>query len=311
MVNEPGSYITPTRRAENARQLAKKYGLKVEIFDKEKIKQLGMGGLIGVSQGSQQLPKFIVLSYKGHNSKDIDIALVGKGITFDSGGISIKPSAHMDEMKDDMAGGASVMSTLIALAQLKPAVNVTALIPATENMPSGTALRPADIITALNGKTIEVLNTDAEGRLVLADALSYANKLGAKAIIDVATLTGACQIALGKFVTGAFTNNQPLVDKVIAAGQEVGEYTWQLPMYDEYKEAIKSDIADIKNTGNSYGSAITAAKFLEEFVDKTPWVHLDLTGPITDKDKGYQVKGATGVPVRTLIEFVLSQAKKK
>jgi leucyl aminopeptidase len=310
MVNEPGNYMTPTQMAETARQAAKKYGLKLEVYEKDKMKELGMGGLLGVSQGSQQPPKFIILTYKGRESKDIDVALVGKGITFDSGGISIKPSTNMADMKDDMAGGASVMATLIAIAQLKPAINVTAFIPATENLPSGTALKPGDIIKAMNGKTIEVLNTDAEGRLILADALSYAVKSGAKAIIDVATLTGACQIALGKITTGAFTNNQALVDKVIAAGKEVGEPAWQMPMFEDYKEFIKSDIADIKNTGNNYAGPITAAKFLEEFVDKTPWVHLDLTGPDNDKEKGYLVKGASGVPVRTLINFVLSQVKK-
>jgi len=310
MVNEPSNFLTPTDMAEQAKKLAKEYGLKVEILEKEKIKELGMGGLMGVSQGSQQPPKFIVLSYKGRQSKAPDLALVGKGITFDSGGISIKPSEGMADMKDDMAGGASVIAALAALAQLKPAINVTALVPATENLPSGTAIKPGDIITTMNGKTIEVLNTDAEGRLILADALCYANKLGAKAIIDVATLTGACQIALGKITSGLFTNNQPLLDKVIAAAKEVGEPAWQLPLFDEYKEFIKSDIADIKNIGNRYGGAITAAKFLEEFVDKTPWVHLDLTGPITDKDKGYFVKGATGGPVRTLVSVVLGMAKK-
>jgi leucyl aminopeptidase len=311
MVNEPSNFMTPSDMASAARQLAKKYGLKVEVFEKEKIKEMGMGGLLGVSQGSQQPPRFIVLSYKGRAADGIDIALVGKGITFDSGGISIKPSEHMADMKRDMAGGASVMGAIMAIAQLKPAINVTALIPATENLPSGTAMKPGDIITAMNGKTIEVLNTDAEGRLILADALSYANKLGAKAIIDVATLTGACQIALGNICSGAFTNNQPLLDKVIAAGKEVGEPAWQMPMLDEYKELIKSDVADIKNVGNRYGGAITAAKFLEEFVDKTPWVHLDIAGTAdTDKEKGYLVKGATGVPVRTMVEFVLSQAKK-
>ncbi|MHB8105633.1 MAG: leucyl aminopeptidase [Dehalococcoidales bacterium] len=310
MVNEPGNFMTPTQMAETARQVAKKYGLKVEVFEKDKMKEQGMGGLLGVSQGSQQPPKFIILNYKGRESKDLDLALVGKGITFDSGGISIKPSEGMADMKDDMSGGASVIATLMAIAQLKPALNVTALIPATENLPSGTALKPADIIKAMNGKTIEVLNTDAEGRLILADALSYAVKSGAKAIIDVATLTGACQIALGKITTGAFTNNQALMDKVIAAGNEAGEPAWQMPMFEEYSEFIKSDIADIKNTGNRYGGAITAAKFLEEFVDKTPWVHLDLTGPDNDKEKGYLVKGATGAPVRTLINLVLSQVKK-
>jgi leucyl aminopeptidase len=310
MVNEPGNVMTPTQMAENARQIAKKYGLKVEIFDKDKMKQLGMGGLIGVSQGSQQSPKFIILEYKGRNSKEIDLALVGKGLTFDSGGISIKPSENMADMKDDMAGGAAVLATLSAIAQLEPTINVTAFVPATENLPSGTALKPGDIITIMNGKTIEIINTDAEGRLILADALSYAVKSGAKAIIDVATLTGACQIALGKITNGVFTNNQALIDKVIAASKDAGEPAWQMPMFDEYKEFIKSDIADIKNSGIRYGSAINAAKFLEEFVDKTPWVHIDLTGPDNDKEKGYMVKGASGIPVRTLINFIMAQAKK-
>ncbi|MCK4274734.1 MAG: leucyl aminopeptidase [Dehalococcoidales bacterium] len=311
MVNEPGNFMTPTHMAEASQELAEKYGLKIEVLDKEKMAELGMGGLLGVSQGSQQPPKFIILSYKGSDSDKVDAALVGKGITFDSGGISIKPSEKMSDMKGDMAGGASVLATLIALAQLKPTINVTALVPATENLPSGTALKPGDIIKAMNGKTIEVLNTDAEGRLILADALSYAKKLNAKAIIDVATLTGACMVALGNTCTGAFSNNQELTNKVIAAGNETGELIWQLPMFDEYKEQLKSDIADIKNIGGRYGGAITAAKFLEEFINGTPWVHLDIAGTSdTDKEKGYLVKGATGVPVRTLVNVILSLAKK-
>lgn len=310
LVNEPSNYMTPTQMADAARQLAQKYGLQVEVLDKEKIAELGMGGLLGVAQGSQQPPKFIILDYKGRDSNESDIALVGKGITFDSGGISIKPSEAMAEMKGDMAGGASVMATLIAIAQLKPKINVTALVPATENLPSGTALKPGDILTAMNGKTIEVLNTDAEGRLILADALSYANKLGAKSIVDVATLTGACMVALGRLCSGIFSNNQQLAEKVIAAGNETGEYAWQLPMFEEYREQLKSDIADIKNIGNRYGGAITAAKFLEEFVNKTPWLHLDIAGTYeTDKEKGYLVKGATGIPVRTLVNLVLSLSK--
>jgi leucyl aminopeptidase len=218
----------------------------------------------------------------------------------------------MADMKGDMAGGASVLATLIALARIKPKINVTAFVPATENLPSGSAMKPGDIIKAMNGKTIEVLNTDAEGRLILADGLSYARKLNAKAIIDVATLTGACMVALGNICTGAFSNNQELTDKVIAAGNEVGEYIWQLPMFDEYKEQLKSDIADIKNIGGRYGGAITAAKFLAEFINDTPWVHLDIAGTSdTDKEKGYQVKGATGVPVRTLVNLILSMVKNK
>jgi leucyl aminopeptidase len=311
LINEPGNYMTPSHMADAARKMAAEYGIEVEVLEKEQIVGLGMGALLGVAQGSQQPPKFIILRYKGSSSDEVDVALVGKGITFDSGGISIKPSERMSDMKGDMAGGASVMATLITLARLKPKVNVTAIIPATENLPSGTALKPGDILTAMNGKTIEVLNTDAEGRLILADALSYAKKLGARSIIDVATLTGACMVALGNVCTGAFGNNRGLTSKVIAAGNEVGEFIWQLPMYDEYKEQLKSDIADIKNIGGRYGGAITAAKFLEEFVNKTPWVHLDIAGTSdTDKEKGYLVKGATGVPVRTLANLILSMSKK-
>jgi leucyl aminopeptidase len=310
LVNEPANHMTPSQMAEAARQLAKSYGLKVEVLDREQMAKLGMGALLGVAQGSQQPPKFIILNYKGSDSDEVDIALVGKGVTFDSGGISIKPSEGMADMKGDMAGGAAVMATLQALAQLKPKINATAIVPATENLPSGSALKPGDILTAMNGKTIEVLNTDAEGRLILADALSYVRKLGARAIIDVATLTGACRVALGTICSGAFSNNQELADKVIAAGNEAGELTWQLPMYDEYREQLKSDIADVKNIGNRYAGAITAAKFLAEFVDEIPWVHLDIAGTSeTDKEKGYLVKGATGVPVRTLVNLVLSLAK--
>jgi leucyl aminopeptidase len=311
MVNEPGNNMTPTHMAEAARQIAEEYGLNIEVLDKDKMAELGMGGLLGVSQGSQQPPKFIILSYKGKTFDEIDIALVGKGITFDSGGISIKPSERMGEMKGDMAGGASVLATLIALARIKPEINVTALVPATENLPSGTALKPGDIIKAMNGKTIEVLNTDAEGRLILADALSYARKLGAKNIIDVATLTGACMVALGDICSGAFSNNQALANKVIAAGNKAGERIWQLPMYDEYKEQLKSNIADIKNIGGRYGGAITAAKFLAEFINGSPWVHLDIAGTYyTDKEKGYIIKGGTGVPVRTLVTLILDMVKK-
>ena len=310
MVNEPANYMTPSQMAEAAQQLAKSYGLKVEVLEREQMEQAGMGALLGVAQGSQQPPKFIILNYKGSDSDEVDVALVGKGITFDSGGISMKPSERMAEEKWDMAGGAAVMAALSAVARLKAKINVAAIVPATENLPSGSALKPGDILTAMNGKTIEVVNTDAEGRLILADALSYARKLGAKLIIDVATLTGACRVALGTICSGAFSNNQELTDKIIAAGNEAGEYIWQLPMYDEYREQLKSDVADIKNIGNRYAGPITAAKFLEEFVDDTPWVHLDIAGTRdSDKEKGYLVKGATGVPVRTLVNLILSLAK--
>lgn len=310
MVNEPANNMTPSRMADAARKLAGTYGLSIEVLDKERMTKLGMGGLLGVSQGSQQPPKFIILGYRGKATTDVDLVLTGKGITFDSGGISIKPSEGMADMKGDMAGGAAVMATLMAVARLKPKINITALVPATENLPSGTALKPGDIIKAMSGKTIEVLNTDAEGRLILADALGYAVKLKAKAIVDAATLTGACMVALGKICTGVFSNNQPLADKVLAAGSEAGELSWQLPMFEEYREQLKSDIADIKNIGNRYGGAITAAKFLADFVNDTPWVHLDIAGTAdSDKEKGYLVKGATGVPVRTLVNLVLNMAK--
>ena len=310
MINEPANYMTPGDMAEKAAELARTRGLEFTVLEREQMQELGMGALLGVALGSQQPPKFIILRYRGTNSKKIDLALLGKGITFDSGGISIKPSEGMGEMKGDMAGGATVMAAMGAIAQLKPRINVMALIPATENLPSGSALKPADVLTAMNGKTIEIISTDAEGRLILADALSYANKQGARLIVDVATLTGACHIALGDICTGVFGNNQELVDKVIAAGNEAGEYMWPMPMYEEYKEQNKSDVADIKNTGGRYGGAITAAQFLAEFAGDTPWVHLDIAGTSTsDKERNYLVKGATGVPVRTLVNLVLALAK--
>jgi leucyl aminopeptidase len=310
MVNEPSNFMTPADMAEAARKIGADYGLKVEVLEKQQMASLGMGALLGVAQGSQQPPRFIILSYKGKKSDAVDMALVGKGITFDTGGIDIKPQEGMHEMKGDMAGGASVLAALMAIAQLKPAINVTAIVPATENMPSGTAQKPGDVVKAMNGKTIEVLNTDAEGRLILADALSYAKKLDAKNIIDIATLTGAIRAALGTICTGVFTNNQPLVDKLIAAGKEAGELAWQFPMFEEYDEQIKSEVADIKNLGGRYAGAITAAKFLAEFINGTPWVHMDIAGTSdTDKDKGYLIKGATGIPVRTLVNLVLKMAK--
>jgi len=269
-----------------------------------------MGALLGVTQGSRQPPKFIILRYQGKDSTEADLALVGKGITFDSGGISIKPAEKMEEMKGDMAGGAAVMAAISAVAQLKPKINVTAVIPATENMPGGHALKPGDILTAINGKTIEIISTDAEGRLILADALAYTRQLGARGMVDVATLTGSCRVALGDVTSGAFTNNQELLDKVMAAANETGELMWQLPMYEQYQEQNKSDVADIKNTGGRYAGAITAAQFLAEFAGDTPWVHLDIAGTsLSDKERGYLVKGATGVPVRTLVNLVLSLAK--
>ncbi len=312
MVNEPANYMTPSRMAEVAKEIATKYDLGLKIFDREDMEAMGMGALLGVAKGSNQPPKLIVLSYKGDEGSQKTMGFLGKGITFDSGGISIKASEGMEEMKDDMAGAAAVMTALGAIAQLKPKINVTAVIPTTENLPSGTALKPGDILKAMNGKTIEVISTDAEGRLILADALSYAAKQGVSPLIDLATLTGACRIALGTFYSGLFGNNQELIDKVRKAAERTGERMWQMPMPEEYKEQNKSDIADIKNAGNRIGGAITAALFLAEFVDNVPWVHIDIAGTaFSSKESGYIAKGATGVGVRTLVELALSEARNR
>jgi leucyl aminopeptidase len=312
MVNEPANYMTPSRMAEIAMELAGKYDLKFKVFDREDMEAMGMGALLGVARGSNQPPKLITLTYEGDEHSQQGLGFLGKGITFDSGGISIKPSEGMEDMKADMAGAAAVMTALAAIRQLKPKMNVTAIIPATENLPSGTALKPGDVLKAMNGKTIEVISTDAEGRLILADALSYAVKQGLSPLIDLATLTGACRVALGLLYSGVFGNDQKLIDKVLKAADRTGERMWQMPMPEEYKEQNKSDIADIKNTGNRYGGAITAALFLAEFVDNVPWVHLDIAGPrLSKKETGYTVKGATGFGVRTLVELALSEAKNR
>jgi len=312
MINEPANYMTPSQLAETAEEIANKYNLEFRVFDSADMEAMGMGALLGVAKGSNQPPKLITLSYKGDERSEKAFGFLGKGITFDSGGISIKPSEGMAEMKDDMAGAAAVMTALVAIARLKPQINVTAIIPATENLPSGTALKPGDILKAMNGKTIEVINTDAEGRLILADALSYAQKLGLSPLLDLATLTGACCIALGTLYSGIFSNNQDLADKVLKAADRIGERMWQMPMPEEYKEQLKSDMADVKNTGHKYGGAITAALFLAEFIDNTPWVHIDIAGTAnSNKESGYTVKGATGVGVRTLVELAWSEAKSR
>ena len=308
MANEPANCMTPTDMAEMARKVADKWRLECQVLEREDMEGLGMGALLGVARGSRQPPKLIILSYKGGDPSKGRLGFVGKGITFDSGGISIKPSEGMGDMKGDMAGGAAVIAAMRAIGELKPKINITALVPATENLPDGAALKPGDIVRAMNGKTIEIVTTDAEGRLILADALSYARKLELSPLVDVATLTGACHIALGNFCTGAFGNNQEIVERVVKAGEEAGECIWQMPMYEEYKEQNKSDVADIKNVGSRYGGAITAAQFLAEFIGETPWVHLDIAGTSrAEKDRTYLVKGATGVAVRTLINLALAQ----
>ena len=311
MVNEPANHMTPTRMAEVALEVGLEGGLRVEVLDRPQMAELGMGAFLGVAQGSDEPPKLIVLRYTGDpDDQSNNLGLLGKGITFDSGGISIKPSEGMGAMKGDMAGGASVIGAMKAIAKLGPSINVTAIVPATENMPSGRAQRPGDIVKAMNGKTIEIDNTDAEGRLVLADALAYARSIGLDRLVDVATLTGAMVVALGKVCSGAFGNDQQLIDRVIEAGKQTGERIWQLPILDEYKEQFKSDVADIKNTGGRPAGSITGAQIIGEFADGASWVHLDIAGTSrTDKVKGYNTKGATGVPVRTLVRLALNLAK--
>jgi leucyl aminopeptidase len=309
MANEPSNHLTPSEMAARARETADMAGLECQILDREDMVELGMGALLGVAQGSHQPPKFIVLHYRGDPSTDRAIGFVGKGITFDTGGISIKGAQGMEEMKGDMSGGASVIAALRAIGRLRPRVNVTGIVPATENMPGGGAIKPGDVLRAMNGTTIEVINTDAEGRLILADGLSYARNLELSPIVDIATLTGAIGIALGEQAVGLMSNDQATADRLIEAAKRSGERLWQMPLYDEYKDQIKSDVADIKNTGGRPAGALTAAIFLREFVDSTPWVHLDMAGvDFASSDKGAIVKGASGIPVRSLVSFALSFA---
>jgi len=312
MVNEPANNMTPSCIADVAKEIAIEQNLKLKVLDVADMESLGMGALLGAAKGSLEPPKLVVLSYQGDNGSADTIGFIGKGVTFDSGGISLKPSEGMGEMKDDMAGAAAVLAAISGIAQLHPKVNVTAIVPTIENLPSGTAFRPSDILKSMSGKTIEIISTDAEGRLILADALCYAIKNGASPLIDLATLTGACRVALGTGYAGAFSNNNKLMENINKAANKTGEHIWQLPLPDDYKELNKSQIADIKNVGNRYAGAISAALFLAEFVNKKPWTHLDIAGvAASSAEKGYIVKGATGFGVRMLIEFALSSAKKE
>ena len=306
LVNEPGNTLTPTELGRRAREAARRSRIRCQMLGPQQLGRLGARALLGVARGSQEPPRLIVLEYRGGRRGGPHLGLIGKGITFDSGGISIKPAENMEAMKGDMAGAAAVIAATSAIALLSLPIHVTAVVPATENLPSGSALKPGDVLRAMSGKTIEVVNTDAEGRLVLADALHYARNRKVSHLVDVATLTGACVVALGTLNSGAFTNSQALLDKVLAAGRAAGERIWPLPMDPEYDDLIKSDIAEIKNTGGRKGGAITGAKFLQHFVGDTPWVHLDIAGTSeADKEKGYQPKGATGVMVRTLVNLAV------
>jgi leucyl aminopeptidase len=306
LVNEPPVYMTPSRLADIASSIADEGDLKCEIFDLEEIKRRGMGGIVAVSSGSDEPPKFIHLTYEPRKPPKTTLAVVGKGITFDSGGLCIKPADSMRTMKMDMAGAAAVLGIMKTISRLKPSIRVHGLISSSENMTGPAAYKPDDVIRAYNGKTIEVINTDAEGRIVLSDALSYAVHLKVDEIIDLATLTGACMVALGTYTAGVMSNNQKLVDRLNKAAEWAGEKIWQLPMDDELRPEIKSDVADLKNVGIRWGGAITAAMFLEHFVGETPWAHLDIAGPAySERDSNWNPKGGTGFGVRTIVSYIM------
>jgi leucyl aminopeptidase len=314
LANEPGAYMTPTDMAERAREVANQFGLNIDVLDEARMEQEGMGSLLSVSRGSDQPAKLIIMKYVpadyDESNKEL-LAFVGKGVTFDSGGISLKPGENMELMKYDMTGGATVIGAMRAIAQLKPPIPVLGVAPCTENLPSGKATKPGDVVRAMTGKTIEVINTDAEGRLILADAIAYAKKLGATKVIDMATLTGAVSIALGDVNAAVLGTDQKLIDEIISAGQEVGEKFWQLPLDKEYSKQIKSDIADIKNVGGRKAGTITAAAFLKEFADGLAWAHLDIAGTAwADDAKPYRAKGPTGIALRTLLKIVEWESKK-
>ena len=306
LANEPANRMTPTILAERAKDAADAAGVTFSNLSVGEITEMGMGGLLGVAAGSHEPPAFIILEHKGDpDNNRPTVALLGKGVTFDSGGISIKPAANMSAMKGDMAGGAAVIGAMQAIGRLGLPINVTGLVPATENLPGGSATKPGDVLTAMNGKTMEVENTDAEGRLILADALSYANSKGMTPLVDVATLTGAIRVALGNVAMGLFANDDDIARRLQDASEATGEKMWRMPLWDDYKEQIKSSVATVKNTGGQPAGSITAAKFLEEFAEKTPWAHLDIASvSATDRDRGWQTRGATGQPVRTLVRLV-------
>jgi leucyl aminopeptidase len=309
LVNTPAGDLPPAAIADAAKAMAKEVGLSCKVWTDAQLKAGGFGGILGVGQGSVNPPRLIEFTYTGAGARTKPIALSGKGIAFDSGGLSIKPADGMETMKCDMGGAASILATMKAVARLKPKVNVIAAIPCSENMPSGSAQKPGDVIRHYGGTTSEVLNTDAEGRLVLADALAYLAQKKPACLVDTATLTGACMIALGTDITGAMGNDDELAEELVDAGAATGEPVWQLPLYPDYRKLIDSNVADIKNIGKRYGGAITAALFLAEFAGDTPWVHLDIAGPAwSEHGNDLGPKGATGAPVRTLVSFVLDRA---
>ncbi len=306
LANEPANLMTPAILADRARAMAKESGLECEVLDQDRMRQLGMGSLLGVAQGSAEPPFLIVIRYRPEKASESQdhLGLVGKGVTFDTGGVSIKPADGMEKMKYDMSGGAAVLGAMKAIAQLKPSIPVTAYVPTVENMVGAKAQRPGDIVKSLDGKTIEVLNTDAEGRLILIDAITYAKRGGCTHLVDAATLTGAIVVALGHVNTGAFTNNDAMLDRVMKAAKAEGEKMWHMPLEDDYKDLLKSAFADLANIGGRWGGAISAAWFLKEFAGDTPWVHLDIAGTAwLDDAKPHMAKGPTGVCVRTFAKL--------
>jgi leucyl aminopeptidase len=306
--NLPPNICTPAYLAEQAKQLAKQFGLGIEVLERRDMERLGMGALLAVAQGSRQPPKLVVLRYKGGAKKAKPLVLVGKGITFDTGGISLKPAAEMDEMKFDMSGAGSVLGALRALAGMRAAVNVVGVIAATENMPGGQAARPGDIVTTLSGQTVEILNTDAEGRLILCDALSYSERFDPAAVVDIATLTGACVVALGHVASGLFSNDERLAAQVRASADEAWDRVWQMPVWEDYQEQLRSNFADMANIGGRPGGSITAACFLARFTRKLRWAHLDVAGTAW---KSGRDKGSTGRPVPLLVRLALNLSSRQ
>lgn len=317
LCNHPSNVMTPTRVANEAKAIAKDEGVSLKILDQKDMEQLGMGALLGVARGSHEPPKFIILEYRGQASgkgpgakgkTERPVVLVGKTITFDTGGISLKPAENMEQMKADMTGGAEVLAAIRAAARLKLPLHLISILPATENMPGGRAMKPGDILKTLSGKTVEVQNTDAEGRLILSDGLAYATRYKPAALIDVATLTGACAVALGQFAIGMFGNDEKLKDRVRKAGLRAGERVWEMPLWDEYFEQLKSDVADMRNIGGRGGGMITAALFLSKFVGDCPWVHLDIASTDwSERERAYIPKGPTGIGTRLLIQYLIDR----
>ena len=305
--NLPGNVCTPSYLAEEAARLGREWKLQVRILEQKDMEKLGMGALLSVAKGSRQPPKLIVVRYMGTRDSERPIVLVGKGITFDTGGISLKPGPEMDEMKFDMCGAAGVLGTLRAIAQLKPRLNVIGIIPAAENMPDGMASKPGDIVTSMSGQTVEILNTDAEGRLILCDALTYCSQFKPAAVVDIATLTGACVIALGHVCSGLFANNQDLALEIIQAGESTWDRVWQMPLWDDYQDQLRSNFADFANIGGRAAGSVTAACFLSRFARDLQWAHLDIAGTAWTSGKD---KGASGRPVPLLTEFILNRARK-